>query len=151
MPNRTSVVVIGCVVAVLGAIGARAGAQSSSVHADSDTIVTLEHTWLASGDSAALERILAPDFLHPVFTGDIIDKSEHIAFVVKHPRPASVHERFERLDVRLYGTTAIATGIVDASHAGQAAVKRTVFTDVFLKRGGRWQAVSAQETEVARR
>ncbi len=151
MPNRTSVVVIACVVAALGAIGARAGAQSPRAGADSDTVVLLEHTWLASGDSATLERILAPDFLHPVFTGDIIDKSEHIAFVVKHPRPASVHTRFERLDVRLYGNTAIATGIVDASRDGMAAVRRTVFTDVFVKRGGRWQAVSAQETEVARR
>lgn len=150
MPNRTSVVAIVCVVASLGAIGAVAGAQSPSVRADSDTVVSLEHTWLASGDSATLERILASDFLHPVFTGDIIDKAEHIAFVAKHPRPASVHTRFERLDVRLYGPTAIATGIVDATQDGKAGVRRTVFTDVFVKRGGRWQAVSAQETEVAR-
>lgn len=150
MPNRTSVVAIVCVVASLGAIGAGAGAQSPSVRADSDTVVSLERTWLASGDSATLERILASDFLHPVFTGDIIDKAEHIAFVAKHPRPASVHTRFERLDVRLYGTTAIATGIVDATQDGKAGVRRTVFTDAFVKRGGRWQAVSAQETEVAR-
>ena len=148
MPNRTSVIAIVCVAASLAAVGARAGAQSPTVRADSDTVVSLEHTWLASGDSATLERILAPDFLHPVFTGDIIDKSEHIAFVAAHPRPASVHTRFERLDVRLYGSTAIATGIVDAAQDGKAGVRQTVFTDVFVKRGGRWQAVSAQETIV---
>lgn len=151
MPNRTSVAVCVVAAAVLAATGTPAGAQSPGVHADSDTVVSLEHTWLASGDSATLERILAPDFLHPVFTGDIIDKAEHIAYVAAHPRPASVRTRFERLDVRLYGTTAIATGIVVATHDGQAGARRTVFTDVFVKRSGRWQAVSAQETEVAHR
>ena len=150
MSNRTSVIAIVCVAASLAAVGARAGAQSPTVRADSDRVVSLEHTWLASGDSATLERILAPDFLHPVFTGDIIDKAEHIAFVVAHPRPASVHTRFERLDVRLYGSTAIATGIVDAAQGGNAGVRRTVFTDVFVKRDGRWQAVSAQETVIGR-
>lgn len=149
MPNRTHVLVVAFAVGLMSAIGAQAAAQSPSVGADSDAVVALEHTWLASGDSATLERILAPDFLHPVFTGDIIDKSEHIAFVAKHPRPAAVHTRFERLDVRLYGSTAIATGIVDAVQDGTAAVRRTVFTDVFVKRDGRWRAVSAQETEVA--
>lgn len=144
-------VVFACAVAALGAAGARALAQSPSVRADSDTVVSLEHTWLASGDSATLARILAPDFLHPVSTGDIIDKAQHIAFAAKHPRPASVRTRFERLDVRLYGSTAIATGIVDATGGGTAGERRTVFTDVFVKRGGRWQAVSVQETVVAPR
>ncbi len=114
-------------------------------------MAALEHEWLAAGDSAHLEQILAPDFMHPVSTGDIIDKAEHIAFVVAHSSPASVHKRFERLDVRVYGTTAIATGIVDAQQDGAQGVRRTVFTDVFVKRAGRWQAVSAQETEVVRR
>lgn len=151
MPNRMSTIGWGCAVVALAATFRSTAAQSSHVRADSDTVVSLEHAWLASGDSATLERILAPDFLHPVSTGDIIDKSEHIAFVTKHPRPTAVHTRFERLDVRLYGSTAIATGIVDAVQDGPAGVRRTVFTDVFVKRGGRWQAVSAQESEVAQR
>lgn len=149
MPNRRSAIVVVCAVAALVVAARPRAAQSSSARADSETVVSLEHTWLASDDSATLARILAPDFLHPVFTGDIIDKSEHIAFVATHPRPASVRTRFERLDVRLYGSTAIATGIVDATREGSAGVRRTVFTDVFVKRHGLWQAVSAQETEVA--
>ncbi|HTL96085.1 MAG TPA: nuclear transport factor 2 family protein [Gemmatimonadaceae bacterium] len=151
MPNRTCVVVFVFAVAALGAIGTSATPQSPSARADSDTVVALEHTWLVSGDSATLERILAPDFLHPVFTGNILDKSEHIAFVAKHPRPASVHPRFERLDVRVYGSTAVATGIVAATQDGTTGMRRTVFTDVFVERDGRWQAVSAQETVVAPR
>ena len=89
MPNRTFVIGFAFAVVAMSLNGTRLAAQSPSVRADSDSVVSLEHTWLAAGDSATLERILAPDFLHPVLTGDIIDKPEHIAFVagirVRHP------------------------------------------------------------------
>ncbi|HEU4586465.1 MAG TPA: hypothetical protein VFR95_11990 [Gemmatimonadaceae bacterium] len=49
--------------------------------------------------------------------------------------------------VRFYGTTAIVTGTVIRSRGG-SEVGRNVFTDVFVKRDGRWQAVSAEESAV---
>lgn len=116
--------------------------------ADSTSVVAMEREWLvALSDSATLERVLAPDFVHQLASGDEIDRRQHIAFVVAHPLP-SVPRVFERLDVRLYGTTAIATGIVRAK---ADPPQRTVFTDVFVKREGRWQAVSAQETPIVAR
>jgi hypothetical protein len=45
----------------------------------------------------------------------------------------------------VYGETAIANGIVEASDVPDDKPKRTVFTDVFVYRAGRWQAVNAQE------
>ena len=120
--------------------------------ADSAAVVALEHEWLAAqSDSATLERILAPDFVHQLASGDAITKRQHIGFVVAHPSPSGIERTFERLEVRLYGATAIATGIVRASTpptSGATAARRTVFTDVFVKRDGRWQAVSAQETTI---
>jgi hypothetical protein len=145
MPNGTRAA-LALALVIVGA--GHLAAQNTGTHADSAQVVALERTWLSAGDSANLEQILAPDFTHAVFTGDIIDKAEHIAFVARHPRAPSVHTRFERLDVRLYGITAIATGIVAATQDGKQGVRRTVFTDVFAKRAGKWQAVSAQETEV---
>lgn len=146
MPNAMRAL-LACALVVAGAGGTRRlAAQNAGGHADSAAVVALEHRWLSLDDSAALEQILAPDFLHPVSTGDIIDKAQHIGYVAKHPRADSVHPRFERLDVRVYGTTAIATGVVHAVQDGKPGARRTVFTDVFLKRAGRWQAVSAQET-----
>lgn len=150
MPNGMRIV-LACALMAAGAGGAGRLAAQDAGHADSAAVVALENQWLSVDDSATLEQILAPDFLHPVSTGDIIDKAQHIGFVAKHPRPASVHPRFERLDVRVYGTTAIATGIVDAVQVGKPGVRRTMFTDVFLKRAGRWQAVSAEETDVVAR
>jgi hypothetical protein len=64
---------------------------------------------------------------------------------VKHPHPAGHKARFEKLEVRVYGETAIANRIVEASDGPDDKSKRTVFTDVFVYRAGRWQAVNAQE------
>ena len=144
---RRMAATVGACLLALGA--SRAAGQQRSTSPDSAAIVELEHTWLSHGDSATLERILAPDFLHPVASGQIIDRAEHIAWVASHPAPPTAHARFERLDVRLFGDIAIATGIVAARRVGATAPRRTVFTDVFARRHGRWEAVSAQETPVS--
>ncbi|HEU4752157.1 MAG TPA: nuclear transport factor 2 family protein [Armatimonadota bacterium] len=111
-------------------------------------ICALEHEWLQARDAATLERILASDFVHPVPSGVLLTRAQHIAWVVAHPRPESSKARFESLRVRFYGTTAIANGVVVAQAPGQAP-RRTVFTDVFVYRDHRWQAVNAQENVVA--
>lgn len=122
--------------------------QRRSAEADRQTLVALENEWLNARDAATLERILAADFVHPVFTGDFLTKAQHIDWVVNHPPPANVKHRFDALNVRLYGDTGIATGIVVASDETGKEIDRTVFTDVFVYRAGRWQAVNAQETRV---
>jgi hypothetical protein len=63
---------------------------------------------------------------------------------VKHPGPSDRKPRFEQLNIRLYGDVAIANGIVDDDSY------RTIFTDVFAHRNGRWQAVNAQENAIVR-
>ena len=112
------------------------------------TIVILENDWLAhQSDRTTLERILAPDFIHPVAAGVFLTRQQHIAWAVEHPRPGRKFV-FEKLDVRLYGETAIATGIVANSDAAGGDLRRTIFTDVFVLRRGRWQAIGAQETPI---
>ena len=123
-------------------------ASPRSPRSDRQAIVALENLWIDAKDARTLNRVLADDFIHPVFTGDIIDKSQHIDWALKHPRAADRHARFARLEVRLFGDIGQAYGVVALSdHAGRE-IRRTVFTDVFAYRGGRWQAVSAQETVV---
>jgi len=124
-----------------------ARAARSAEH-DKAAVTTLEHEWLAARDSATLDRILADDFRHPVMTGDVLSKQEHIAWVTKHPLPSALHSRFAALDVRTFGDAAIASGSVATTDSAGKEVARNVFTDVFMFRHGRWQAVSAQETAV---
>ena len=52
------------------------------------------------------------------------------------------------LNVRVLGDAAIATGIVVTTDTTGTTLDRAVFTDVFVHRDGRWQAVNAQETLV---
>jgi hypothetical protein len=117
---------------------------------DQKTVETLEKQWLAAEhDRAALDTILATDFVHPVAAGVFLSKPQHIAWAVAHPGPQDHRLQFDQLQVRVYGSAAVVTGMVistdPAGHADQ-----TVFTDVFAKRNGRWQAVNAQENAVAR-
>ena len=52
------------------------------------------------------------------------------------------------IEVRVYGATAIANGIVETSDRPEAKLRKTIFTDVFVYRDNRWQAVNAQENEI---
>jgi hypothetical protein len=107
-------------------------------------LLQLENHWLqVEDDPDALESILAPDFLHVVGAG-IITKDEQLSFMRKHPAPKPrPEEHFEDMHVRVYGNVGIVNGIVVANDAGKT--RRTLFTDVFAYRDGKWQAVSAQE------
>jgi hypothetical protein len=122
--------------------------QLRSAERDRQTLIDLENEWLSANDAQTLNRILASDFVHPVFTGDFLTKAQHIEWFTKHPRPANLKPRFERLDIRLYGDIGIASGLVVTSDENGKEISRNVFTDVFTYRDGRWQAINGQETDV---
>lgn len=118
---------------------------------DEATIRMLEEQWLHARDPATLDRILASDFVHPVPQGNFLTKSEHIDWYVKHLPPLTRKTRFDHLQVRIYAETAIANGMVIASDESGKEIDRSIFTDVFVYREGRWQAVNAQENRVVAR
>jgi hypothetical protein len=105
----------------------------------------LENHWLqVENDPDALESILADDFVHVLPVG-FVTKAEQLRFMRQHPPPTVAESRrFEDLRVRLFGDTGVVHGIVVAT-AKSGAVRKTIFTDIFAYRNGRWQAVSAQE------
>lgn len=117
---------------------------------DQKIVETLEKQWLASEhDRTALDTILAADFVHPVAAGVFLSKSQHVAWAVGHPSPKETRQQFDQLQVRVYGSAAVVTGmVISTDQAGRE--DRTVFTDVFAKRSGRWQAVNAQENPVSK-
>jgi hypothetical protein len=116
---------------------------------DRAALVALEQEWLhAEHDAATLERILASDFVHVVPADRLLTKQEHIDWAVKHPEPKGRHARFDKLNVRLYGDVGIVNGSVIATDDSGKELDRTMFTDVFVFRDRRWQAVNAQENGV---
>jgi len=114
---------------------------------EAESLAAIEQAWLdGEYDRSALERILGDDFVHPVGAGVFLTKAQHIDFAVGHPPPSGRRARFDQLRTRVYGDVGIVTGIVVSTEAGRE--DRTIFTDVFVRRHGHWQAVNAQENAV---
>ena len=131
-----------------GPVLGQAKDKSVSAEKAKQELRDLENHWLqVEDDPDALESILAPDFLHVVGVG-IITKDEQLNFMRQHPVTHSKQAKhFEDMHVRVYGTVGIVNGVVVASEGG--TTRRTLFTDVFAYRDGKWQAVSAQELPMA--
>lgn len=100
-------------------------------------------------DKAWFERNLADDYSGVSSRdGALEDKDNFLAEFGKSK--TSVAETRE-LDVRVDGERAIATGLYLSQGTDDKGAKfdrRTRFTDVFIKRDGRWQIWSSQGTEV---
>jgi Domain of unknown function (DUF4440) len=128
---------------------AAAGDEIRTSDRDRNALLALENQWLKNEhNAAALEYILASDFLHPVVTGDVLTKAQHIEFSSRHLPPPNLTNHFEGLQVRVYGDVGIVNGLVVTTNNDGHTVHKTVFTDVFVYREGRWQAVNAQENTV---
>ena len=144
---------LGCVFACgmflfLGPMAYQGSRPPTSAETLKQELLKLENHWLeVENDPNALEAILAPDFLHVVPAG-IITKDEQLTFMRRHPAPEQKPERhFEDMHVRVYGTVGIVNGIV--VETGFGGRRKTLFTDVFARRNGKWQAVNAQELPAA--
>ena len=124
-------------------------------------LMKVEHQWLTAlqrHDVAALRRILGREYIDSDFQGDAITRSRYLGYFA-HPVSSSaphVEQTFADTAVRFVagGNVAIVTGIVitrPANARGAAAstateVQHSRFTDVFVWRDARWQAVTGQET-----
>jgi len=141
---------IGYTLLPLVLISCQVSREPKSVEESKQELLALENRWLqAEDDPVAVEGILAPDFLH-VVPGAIITKEQHLQFLREHAaRGQGSKKHFEDLHIRVYGDAGIVNGaVIDQTGPGE---RKTLFTDVFAYRDGKWQAVSAQELPVTGR
>jgi ketosteroid isomerase-like protein len=113
---------------------------------DEQQLLALEQRWLTAGmerDIPALREILADDFLDVSYQGKLRNKADHLSSTLA---PSKSTQTLQELKVRLYGDTGIVTGLDKIVSADGTKTYEVRFTDVFVKRAGRWQAVSGQET-----
>lgn len=140
--------VIGCALLSMALLSCQVSREPKSAEESKRELLALENRWLqVEDDPVALEGILAPDFLH-VVPGAIITKDQHLQFLREHAASGQrPDKRFDDLHVRVYGEAGIVNGaVVETTEHGD---RKTLFTDVFAYRDGKWQAVSAQELPVA--
>lgn len=120
---------------------------------DQVEIIRLENKWLAalmSADVDGIREVLADDFLRPApDSGHFVTKSQLLGFYRSHlsaKNPNTKH--MEGLAVTVYDSTALARGTLVTTDPKGQTISKLLFTDVFVRRGGKWQAVSAQEDKV---
>ena len=102
-------------------------------------------------DLAALRNILADDYTFTDPLGGVTDKAQNLAyiataeFVIKDTESSDIR-------VRLYGDTAVVTALSNfkALYRGVAVRGSYQYTDVLVRRGGRWYAVASQATLASR-
>jgi hypothetical protein len=111
-------------------------------------LTELEHRWVAAiekHDTAFLDRLLVDEYTDVTFRGAVRSK---LSVLSGPPAAGRYHTvRLEGLRVRVYGwNAAVVTGVNVLRGAAPGDSARVAFTDVFVRRHGRWRAASSQET-----
>jgi len=146
--QQLDIIKLGCLVLLL-MVFVRPVLSGGKISADQQQIIKLEKNWLALLHSRpVLDTILAPDFIHPVSQGIFLTKDQHINWAVNHPDLTGNIQKFDTLLVRVYENVGIANGIVVTFNMKGKLIRKSIFTDVFIKRNDKWQAVNAQENLV---
>ena len=113
-----------------------------------DEIMKLEDQWVqsrATKDPTSTKNLLADDYLGSNPNGEAQTKQQFIDTVIAGNFAAGKAEYSER-KVRVYGDTAVSTGLV--SGAGPNGTDKIRYTRVFVKRDGQWKIVATQATRV---
>jgi len=113
-----------------------------------DELIPVVREWLAaeqSGNRAALDKIIADDFVGSAFGGNVISKDDLLPPEgLDGPRfPKSV---LKEATARAFGTTGVVMGRIGMENPSQPGHFR--FAIVFMKRTAGWQMVAAQLARV---
>ena len=146
--SATATVVIGAVFVSAGC--GRAPKHEADPKAVRAEILAVENQWASAierQDAAAFERLAAEDFRFIDENGRVLNRAQYIADRSHNPDNVESATQDE-IEVRQYGDAAIATGrsILHGTRDGAPFVYRFRWTDVYVRRAGRWQPVSGQLT-----
>lgn len=128
------------------------GQSKNSRNSVEQILIQMERDWSEADihkDAEVLKRILADDWIGIDFEGTALNKDQALHGVVSDS--GSLESTVLRnMKVRVYGKTAVVTGIdtETGDYHGKDSSGRYLWTDVFVQRGGRWQAVSSQSTRL---
>lgn len=104
----------------------------------------LEEATIIKKDRATMERLYANDYSYTHSNGTVLNKTQEIAAVMS-PDQACTGHKLDDLKARIYGNVAIVTGLstLTGSSKRYASGPRR-FTEVWLRRNGRWQMIGGQ-------
>lgn len=132
------------------------GSAQNADAATKSKITALEQLWnqaYKAGDTKALDSILDNAIVLVNDDGSVQTKNEFLASVKASGSQATSQEQQvspESLNVHLFGTTAIATGVmrVKGVEGGKPYTRRERFVDTWIYKGGAWVCVGTNATPV---
>ena len=123
----------------------------TQAESDEQELIKLENDWLQAffkNDGAFADRFLAEDYMGTDEHGDVKDKAQEIA-EIKAGAHLSTSGVLDNIRVRVYGDAAVVTGrhIMKGLFQGKEYRSPYLWTDIFIKRGGRWQCVASHASK----
>jgi len=130
----------------LSSVGALAATCPAPQSKDGQALVQLEQSWaraLEVHDADAVGCILADEFQDADPNGKLHDRSETLA-QVPHRRPGK--NILSELDPHVFGDFGYIRGLATLVDGQGKTIARVRFTDIYVYRDQRWQAVAGQES-----
>ena len=115
------------------------------------TVRRFGEAW-AAGDAAALAAMLAPGYTHVDASGAMLDREEWLRYAAgRAGRGTTI--AFPELAVRRHGDVAIVTGVNEVGGGGVRSARDARglsirFTQVWIRKDGRWLREAMQGTEI---
>jgi len=118
-------------------------------------ILKLENRWseaVVKRDTTTLQRLFADEYLATDPLGGVSNKAQSIADIASGTFVVTSFT-LDDMKVHIYGKVAVVTGSNDmkGTYSGKDISGKYRFTDVFVKRSGRWQCVATQSTLVPKK
>ncbi len=111
-----------------------------------DGLLELEQSWalaLEKSDTETIECILATEFQDADVNGSLHDRNDALE---RAQQPRQTHNELSELEPHLYREFGYVRGLNTVRDAQGKALAKVRFTDVFIFRHGRWQALAGQES-----
>src|SRR5579863_2846168 len=113
---------------------------------EANVLAQIEKEWanaLEQKDAASLGCILAEEFQDVDPRGSISDRASTLAKAADH---GPSHNELTELSPRVYGDFGYIRGLATATDTQGKIMAKVRFTDVYVYRDGRWQAVAGRES-----
>jgi len=109
-------------------------------------LLDLERSWaqaLQQHDADTVSCFLADEFQDAGVEGELNDRAATLAHI---PKRGPNQNRLEDLHAHIYGDAAYVRGLNQVLDPSGKPLARVRFTDIFVYRDNRWQAVAGHET-----
>lgn len=135
---------------VLLAATTQAGSMAPAAGGVEQAVAQMEKDWTEAAlhrDTAAVERIVADDWVGINWDGARYSKAQLLEDL-KTGTTAAQSVTMDPVKVRVFGDTAVATGgdTEKSTYKGKDSSGHYLWTDVYVKRNGKWQAVASHST-----